>query len=113
MKRLRDEVLTAVDRPGEISHADDRRPGRKAAWRRDRPRGPPQAEADCDCGGAASSGRADARGAEPKGEERLGNAADASARQVSQRVQPRSILDRTGAPPYALALFQARAPCER
>src|SRR5256885_1760170 len=79
--------------------------------------------------GPGATRRAGARDSDPAGEERRGNAADAPARQVSdppcrqgrhpthathcfgrgfRRGQPRSILDRTGAPPYALALFQAR-----
>src|SRR2546427_6596256 len=78
-QRLRDQVGPSADRPREIGHADHGRPGREAARRRGRERGPAEVEADpdgCAAAGPGATRRAGARDPDPAGEERRGKATD-------------------------------------
>src|SRR5437870_7705357 len=109
-ERLRDQVGPSADRPREIGHADHGRPGREAARRRGRERGPAEVEADPDGCAAAGPGptrRAGARDSDPAGEERRGNAADAPARQVKRSALPAGAVCDACHPPF-WARFQAR-----
>src|SRR2546428_9731748 len=67
-QRLRDQVGPSADQPREIGHADHGRPGREAARRRGRERGPAEVEPDPDGCAAACPGatrRAGARDPDP------------------------------------------------
>src|SRR5205814_1431842 len=98
----------ARDRSRQGSHVDDRRLGREAAGPDGGARRPAQAPDDGDPGapaagaGSESAGRAEPAAAEP-GQTRHRHAADASGQVKGAFAQPRSILDRSGAPPYARA----------
>src|SRR3989442_12137938 len=90
-QRLRDQVGPSADRPRKIGHVDHGRPGREAARRRGRERGPAEVEADpdhCAAAGPGATRRAGARDSDPAGEERRGNAAKEPNPQRKRGAQP-------------------------
>src|SRR3989442_13008887 len=100
-QRLRDQVGPSADRPRKIGHVDHGRPGREAARRRGRERGPAEVEADpdhCAAAGPGATRRAGARDSDPAGEERRGKPADAPTPPV-RRAAPPPAAARAHAPP--------------